>query len=315
MSVPRRLILCLLWLLPALPWPATARTLVTIDGSSSVYPITEAAAEDFQNLRERSVWVTIGISGTGGGFRKFCRGEIDIVNASRPVTQAEIRRCRKTGVEFLELPIALDALAVVVAPANPLAEIDVTQLRQIWEPAAQGRVMRWRDLDEGLPDRPLALYGPGSDSGSFEYFTAAVVGRARASRGDYTASEDDNLLVTGVATDEAALGYFGLAYYLRNRDRVRALAVRPSAGGAAVLPTPENVRAGRYRPLSRTLYIYVKRTAAKRPAVRDFVIYYLDHAAELVAEARYVPLDAAEYRAQRGRFLSLLAESAEGAGR
>ena len=310
MSVSARLFRCLLCLLPALPSITCARPLVTIDGSSSVYPITEAAAEEFQNLRQREVWVTVGISGTGGGFRKFCRGEIDIVNASRPVTDDETRRCRAHGVEFIELPIALDALAVVVAYGNPMTEIDVAQLRRIWEPAAQGKVMRWRDVDEGFPDRALSLYGPGSDSGSFEYFTAAIVGRPRASRGDYTASEDDNLLVTGVASDESALGYFGLAYYLRNRDRLRALAVRPSAGGRAVLPTPENVRAGRYRPLARSLYIYVKRDAARRPAVRDFIEFYLGHAAELVEEVRYVPLDAEAYRAGLGRFHDLLSGAA-----
>ncbi|MCB1908663.1 MAG: PstS family phosphate ABC transporter substrate-binding protein [Rhodocyclaceae bacterium] len=315
MSVSTRLFHCLLCLPCLLPGNLGARPLVTVDGSSSVYPITEAAAEDFQNLRRRTIWVTVGISGTGGGFRKFCRGEIDIVDASRPVTDEEARRCHANGIDFFELPIALDALAVVVAHDNPLGEIGVAELRRIWEPAAQGRIMSWRELGKGLPDRPLALYGPGSDSGTFEYFTAAIVGRARASRGDYTASEDDNLLVTGVAADPSALGYFGLAYYLRNADRVRALAVRPPAGGDAILPTPDNVRAGRYQPLTRRLFIYVKQDAARRQAVRDFVDFYLEHAAELVDEARYVPLDADHYRLLRARFRAQSIPAGDGGGR
>jgi len=304
LTLPSPLLPCLIGLLAALPSPAAARALVTIDGSSTVYPITEAVAEEFLRARERRTWVTIGISGTGGGFRKFCRGEIDIVDASRPITEAEQAECRAHGVDYLPIPVALDALTVVVGMDNPLREIDLAELRRIWAPEAQGRLTNWRQLGPDYPQRELKLYGPGPDSGSFEYFTAAVVGRPRASRGDYTASEDDNLLVTGVATDKGALGYFGLAYYLENQTRVRAVAVRPGPGQEAVLPTLDNVRQGRYRPLSRELFIYANRASTERDEVRDFISFYLERAADLVEEVRYVPLSQARYRASRARFLA-----------
>ncbi len=309
MTLPTPLLRCLIGLLAALPLPAAARALVTIDGSSTVYPITEAVAEEFLRARERRTWVTVGISGTGGGFRKFCRGEIDIVDASRPITEAEQAECRANGVDYLPIPVALDALTVVVGIDNPLREIDIAELRRIWAPEAQGQLTNWRQLGADYPQRELKLYGPGPDSGSFEYFTAAVMGRARASRGDYTASEDDNLLVTGVATDKGALGYFGLAYYLENQARVRAVAVRAGPGQEAVLPTLDNVRQGRYRPLSRELFIYANRASTARDEVRDFISFYLERAAELVEEVRYVPLSEARYRAGRARFL---AETASG---
>ncbi|MCB1888968.1 MAG: phosphate ABC transporter substrate-binding protein PstS family protein [Rhodocyclaceae bacterium] len=229
--------------------PSESRPLVRVDGSSTVYPISEAVAEEFQKAQGRSVWVTVGVSGTGGGFRKFCRGELDIVDASRPITPSEAAACRARGIDFMALPVALDALTVVVGRDNPVSEVTIDDLRRIWSPTSHGRVLHWRQLGPDFPDLPLKLYGPGTDSGSFEYFTEVVNGRPRSSRGDYTASEDDNLLVTGVASDPGALGYFGLAYYRENASRLKVLGVVPPGGGAPVLLTQGNVREGRYRPL------------------------------------------------------------------
>lgn len=287
------------------------RTLVRVDGSSTVYPITEAVAEDFQAAAGRRIWVTVGVSGTGGGFRKFCRGEIDVVNASRPITAAESESCRARGIDFMALPVALDALTVAVGRSSPVSEISVDELRRMWMPEAQGRVLRWRQVAERFPDLPLKLYGPGTDSGSFEYFTAAIVGRVRAARGDYTASEDDNLLVTGVATDRGALGYFGLAYYRENESRIKALAVVPAGGGDAVLPTVDNVRSGRYAPLSRQLYVYVNRHSASRREVRQFVEFYLRQASVLVQSVRYVPLEPSAYTAELASFQGWVASAGE----
>ncbi|MCB1957624.1 MAG: PstS family phosphate ABC transporter substrate-binding protein [Rhodocyclaceae bacterium] len=287
--------------------PSESRALVRIDGSSTVYPITEAVAEEFQKARERRTWVTVGVSGTGGGFRKFCRGELDIVDASRPITATETAACRASGIDYLALPVALDALTVVVGPRNPVSSITIAELRRIWAPEAHAQVLRWPQVNPHFPDLPLKLYGPGTDSGSFEYFTEAIVGRARASRSDYTASEDDNLLVTGVASDPGALAYFGLAYYRENAHRLKVLGIVPPEGGEPVLPSVDNVRAGRYRPLARSLYIYVNGRASTRPEVRDFVRYYLARAPELVDEVRYVPLAEARYAEVREAFEHWLA--------
>lgn len=313
LSAIRRGCASLLLCLPAAGCtPSESRALVRIDGSSTVYPITEAVAEDFQKVRQHRIWVTVGISGTGGGFRKFCRGELDIVDASRPITAGETAACRASGIGYLALPVALDALTVVVGPHNPVSSITIAELRRMWAPEAHAKVLRWPQLNPGFPDLPLKLYGPGTDSGSFEYFTEAIVGQARASRSDYTASEDDNLLVTGVASDPGAVAYFGLAYYRENTDRLKVLGVVPPEGGTPVMPTVENVRAGRYRPLSRSLYIYVNAHASARPEVRDFVRYYLARAPELVDEVRYVPLAAARYAEAREAFERWLAEAREG---
>jgi phosphate transport system substrate-binding protein len=268
---------------------------VQIDGSSTVYPITEAIAEEFQAANAGGARVTVGVSGTGGGFKKFCRGELDISNASRPIQQLEMEECAKAGIRYFELPIAFDALTVVVNPANPLSEISIDQLKRMWEPAAQGKVLRWNQVDPAWADAPLALYGAGSDSGTFDYFTEAVVGKAKSSRGDFTASEDDNTLVQGVAQDANAIGYFGYAYYADNQDKLKALAVAPQAGAAAVLPTRENVIGGTYQPLSRPLFIYVSEQAYARPEVKGFIDYYFANAARLADETRYVPLPDAAY--------------------
>jgi phosphate transport system substrate-binding protein len=275
-----------------------------IDGSSTVYPITEAVAEEFLQETGGRVQVTVGVSGTGGGFKQFCRGDIAINNASRPISKEERKACAENGVEFIELPVALDALTVVVNPGNAwIDSITVEQLKRIWQPAAQEKIVRWNQVDPAWPNAPLRLYGPGPDSGTFDYFTEVIVGREGASRGDYTASEDDNVLVQGVARDRNALGYFGYAYYDENRKVLKALAV-DDGPGPAVTPSAATARSGAYRPLSRPLFIYVSKKAAGRDEVVQFVDFYLspDHARPLVKEAGYVPLPDKVYREARQRF-------------
>jgi len=266
---------------------------IRIDGSSTVFPISEAVAEEFQKAH-RTMRVTVGISGTGGGFRRFCRGESDIQNASRPISTSEIEECRKAGIQYIELPVTFDALTVVVHPKSFLSDISVEDLRRIWEPAAQGKITRWNQVNPAWPDRPIKLFGPGTDSGTFDYFTEAVTGKSKASRPDFTASEDDHVLVVGVSRDVDAMGYFGLTYYLANRDRVRGLPISWK-GGRAVAPTAENVLNGSYQPLSRPLFIYVNAAALARPEVRSFVEFYNRHATKLAAEVGMVPLPARAY--------------------
>ena len=267
--------------------------IITIDGSSTVFPITEAMAEEFQKAN-RGIKVTVGIGGTGGGFKKFCRGETDISNASRPITAKEREDCKKNNVEYIELPVALDALTVMVNPRNDwVTEMTVAELKKIWEPEAQGKIVNWNQVRAGFPDRPLRLYGAGVDSGTYDYFTAAIVGKEHSSRGDFTASEDDNVLVQGIAGDINALGFFGLAYYLENTGKLKAVAIRPKEDSKAVLPSVESARDGSYQPLSRPIFIYVsKKSVDTKPEVATFVEFYLDkkNACNLVKEVGYVPL-------------------------
>lgn len=273
-----------------------AQPLVKIDGSSTVFPITEAVAEDFQKARKGAVRVTVGISGTGGGFKKFCRGEVDVTNASRPIKSSEMEECKKAGIRYVELPVAFDALTVVVNPKNPLKSIDVGDLKRMWSPDSQGKVGNWKQVNSAFPDQSLKLYGPGTDSGTFEYFTEAIVGKAKSSRGDYTASEDDNVLVQGVSRDVGGLGYFGFAYYFENKNKLKALSISPGPGKPAVAPSEEAVINGTYQPLSRPIFIYVSAKSAQRPEVKEFVEFYLKNATALVKEVKYVPLSAADYQ-------------------
>ena len=274
---------------------AHAQAMVKADGSSTVYPITEAVAEDFQKSKQNKIRVTVGISGTGGGFKKFCRGETDVSNASRPITKKEIEDCKAAGIQFIEMPVAYDALTVVVNPKNTWAKtMTVEQLKAIWEPAAQGKITNWKQVNPEWPDRPLKLYGPGADSGTFEYFTEAINGKSKATRGDFTASEDDNVLVQGVARDVGGRGYFGYAYYIENKDKVQAVAV--TAGGKApVAPSLETVVNGTYQPLARPIFIYVNAKAATRPEVKEFVEFYMKHGEKLAKEVKYVPLPSKAY--------------------
>jgi phosphate transport system substrate-binding protein len=273
---------------------AMAQT-VRIDGSSTVYPITEAVAEEFQKAKKGAVKVTVGISGTGGGFKKFCRGETDISNASRPITKSEMEDCKKAGVTYLEMPVAYDALSVVVNPKNTwLKQISIDELKKMWEPAAQGKITRWNQVNPAWPDREIKLFGAGADSGTFDYFTEAVTGKSKSSRGDFTASEDDNVLVQGISRDADAIGFFGYAYFAENKDKLRALPVTWK-GAQPISPSTETVINGTYQPLSRPIFIYVKAESAKRPEVREFIEYFNKNADKLVREVKYVPLPAAAY--------------------
>jgi len=273
---------------------------IMADGSSTVYPIAEAISEEFQNSQGGKVRVTVGLSGTGGGFKKFCRGEIDIANASRPILKAEMEACAATGIKYFEVPVAFDALTVVANPQNAfLTHITVEQLKKIWEPAAQGVIQTWDQVDPSWPKEKINLYGAGSDSGTFDYFTEAVVGRAKSSRGDYTASEDDNVLVQGVLQDKFALGYFGYAYYVENKDQLRALPISMDAATAGVAPSKETVINGSYKPLSRPLFVYVTEKAYQRPEVKAYFDFMLTEGAKLVDEVNFIPLPPAAYELAR----------------
>jgi phosphate transport system substrate-binding protein len=260
--------------------------MVTIDGSSTVFPISEAMAEEFQ-IANRGVRVTVGISGTGGGFKKFCSGEIDISDASRPIKQSEVELCRENGIDPMEIPVAWDGLTVVRNPANDWATcMTVDELKRVWQPGSS--ITRWSQVRSGWPEEEIKLYGPDTDSGTFDYFTKAIVGEEDASRDDYTASADDNVLVVGVAGDRGSLGYFGYAYYEESSDVLGAVAV--DNGEGCVLPDRETIETGTYAPLSRPMFIYTKAQALAKPQVRAFLQFYLDNATTLVSEVGYVPL-------------------------
>jgi phosphate transport system substrate-binding protein len=272
--------------------------IVKIDGSSTVYPVTEAVAEEFQKAKKQQVKVTVGISGTGGGFKKFCRGETDISDASRPILRKEMDDCKAAGIEYIELPVAFDALTVVVNPKNSfIKQMTVAELKKMWEPAAQGKIMTWNQVNPAWPNQPLKLFGAGADSGTFDYFTEAIVGKSKSSRGDFTASEDDNVLVQGVSRDVNALGFFGYAYYAENKDKLKSVPIVEKEGKPAVEPSEKSVIDGTYQPLARPIFIYVNTKALGRPEVKEFVQYYLTHGAKLSKEVKYVPLPERIYKA------------------
>ncbi len=276
---------------------------IAIDGSSTVFPISEAIAEEFQKSNKGAIRVTVGISGTGGGFKKFCRGETDVSNASRPISKEEIAACKAAGIEFYELPVAYDALTVVVNPKNTALKcISIADLKKMWEPGAQGKVATWKAVNDKWPDQPLKLFGPGADSGTFDYFTEAINGKTKASRGDYTASEDDNVLVTGISGDQNSIGYFGFAYYAADPTKLKALEIDWGKGEGCVKPSLETVIGGTYNPLSRPLFVYVSKKAAEKPEVKEYVTYALTNAAPLITEVKYVPLPADAYKMAKARF-------------
>ena len=272
---------------------AVEPSLLQIDGSSTVFPISEAVAEEFQRANP-DVRITIGVSGTGGGFQRFCRGETDISNASRPVQPVEIETCQAAGIGFIEVPIAYDGIAVVVNPANDWASsMTVAELQRLWEPAAQGEILHWNQVRASWPDREIHLYGPGVDSGTYDYFTDAVVGEEGSSRGDYTSSEDDNVLVQGIAGDELALGFMGLAYVTQNQERFKVVGVddeQADNGDGPIMASVASVADGTYQPLARPIFIYVARAAAERPEVQAFVDFHLSEGGPLVDEVGYVRL-------------------------
>ena len=275
---------------------------IEIDGSSTVYPIMEAAAEDFRALHPE-VRTTIGVSGTGGGFKKFARGETDISNASRPIKNEEAETAINNNIQFIELPIAYDGLAVVVNPNNNWVDkITVEELKKIWEPEAQNNIKKWNQIRPEWPDKEIHLYGPGVESGTYDYFTEAIVGKSHSSRGDFTASEDDNVLVQGISTDELALGFFGMAYYEENADKLKLVPVISPVDGEAVSPSIETVMNGSYQPLSRPLFLYVKKDAADREEIKAFVNYLLNDAQEMIKEVGYIPLEENTYDLVKKRF-------------
>lgn len=275
---------------------AFSQQVVKIDGSSTVYPISEAVAEEFQKAKKNAIKVTVGISGTGGGFKKFCRGETDVSNASRPITKKEMDECAKIGLKYYELPVAYDALTVVINPKSKITEMSVADLKAMWVPEAQGKITKWNQVNPAYPDAPLKLFGAGADSGTFDYFTEAIVGKAKSSRGDYTASEDDNVLVQGVQRDVNALGYFGFSYYTENKDKLKAVAIVNPKTGKAVMPSEKSVEDGSYNPLSRPVFIYISEAGYKKPEVKEFVEFYLKNAPTLIKEVKMVPLPAKAYK-------------------
>lgn len=283
------------------PVEAGQPDLIKVDGSSTVYLLTEAVAEEFQKAHHGKVRVTVGIAGTGGGFKKFCRGEIDIADASRPILKEEMALCQRNGIAYYELPIAFDALTVAVSPTNTwVTSMTIEELKKIWEPAAQGKITKWNQVRSDWPDAPLVLFGAGSDSGTFDYFTDAIVGKAKSSRGDYTASEDDNMLVQGIEKNKNALGYIPFAYYAAQMKKLKAVAIKGK--GEPVLPSAESILKGNYQPLSRPLFLYINEHAAKRPEVKGFVEYYLTEGPKLIAEVRSIPLADQAYGMARDRF-------------
>jgi phosphate transport system substrate-binding protein len=266
-----------------------------------VFPAVEAIAEEFQKANK--VKVTVGISGTGGGFKKFCRGETDMSNGSRPILKEEMEACRKAGVEYFELPLAFDALTVAVSPKNTFLQcISVADLKKIWEPGAQGKITTWNQINPAWPAQPMKLFGAGADSGTFDYFTEATVGKAKSSRGDFTASEDDNVLVKGIEGDVNSLGYIPYAYYAAEQKKLKAVAVDWGKGQGCVAPSMESVVAGKYNPLSRPLFIYVSKKAAERPEIKAFVEFAMTKGPALVKEVKYVPLPESAYKFGLERF-------------
>lgn len=279
---------------------------IKIDGSSTVFPITQAVAEEFQI--ERGGRVTVGVSGTGGGFKKFCRGEIAISGASRPIKSTEVEACKSAGIDFIELPIAYDGIAVVVnKSADWVDQLTVEELKTMWSPEAEGKITRWSQIRDGWPDKKMQLLGPGVDSGTYDYFTKAIVGKEHSSRGDFAPNEDDNVLVHGVSTGPGALGYFGYAYYAENKDKLKLVPInggKADNGDGAILPSPETVSNGQYQPLSRPIFVYVSTKAMDRPEVSAFIDFYLDQGRALVAEIGYIPLPEAAYQLVSKRFTS-----------
>ncbi|MBC7451205.1 MAG: PstS family phosphate ABC transporter substrate-binding protein [Cytophagales bacterium] len=278
---------------------------VKIDGSSTVFPISEAVAEEFEKAN-KGIKVTANASGTGAGFKKFIRNEIDISGASRPIKASEDKDCAANKIEYIEVPVAYDGLAIVVSKENTWVDfLTVAELKKLWEPSAKGTITHWDQVRTGWPHEKINLYGAGTESGTFDYFTEAIVGEAKSCRTDYTASEDDNGLVSGVAGDKYALGYFGYAYFFENQDKLKIVPIddqNDANGKGAVTPDEKTIVDGSYQPLSRPLLIYVNKASAARPEVASFVHYYIDNATTLVPETGYVPLSPEAYKLVKARF-------------
>ncbi|MFN2223133.1 MAG: PstS family phosphate ABC transporter substrate-binding protein [Candidatus Promineifilaceae bacterium] len=273
--------------------------IIAVDGSSTVFPIAEAVAEEFGKTHK--VRVTIGVSGSGGGFKKFCKQETAVSNASRPIKASEVKLCAENGVEYIELPVAYDGIAVVVhKDADWVDHMTVEELKKLWSPEAQGKITKWNQIRTDWPDKEIHLFGPGVDSGTYDYFTEAIVGKEHSSRGDFTSSEDDNVLVQGIATDPGALGFFGLAYYTENRDKLKVVPIE--GGGGPIAPSLQTVGDGSYQPLSRPLFVYVNKQAAERKEVQAYIAYFLNQGRPLVKEVGYIPLPDRAYQLAQERF-------------
>ena len=280
---------------------------IKVDGSSTVFPISEAVAEEFENVN-KGIKITANASGTGAGFKKFIRNEIDITGASRPIKESEDKECKEKNIEYLEIPIAYDGLAVVVSKENTWVDfLTIAELKKMWEPSAKGTITHWDQVRKGWPHEKINLYGAGTESGTFDYFTEAIVGEARSCRTDYTASEDDNGLVSGVAGDKYSLGYFGYAYFYENQDKLKLVPIddqKDDNGKGPILANKETIVNGTYQPLSRPLLIYINKESSKRPEVANFVNYYIDQAPTLVPETGYVALSSEAYKLVKARFTS-----------
>jgi len=271
------------------------RGVVSLDGSSTVFPISEAVAEEFLAVAPR-VRVTVGVSGTGGGFKKFLASETDINDASRTIKESERMEAEANGIDYLEIPVAFDGLSVVVNKNNDWVDfLTVQELQMIWQPGSM--VDSWDDIRPNWPAESIRLYGPGTDSGTFDYFTEAVNGESGASRPDYTASEDDNVLVQGIAGDENAMGFFGYAYYIENNDKLKVVPI--DGGNGPVTPTPTTINNGTYSPLSRPIFIYLNTASLARQEVKAFVEFYLESAGQLASEVGYIALPEDMYQASR----------------
>ncbi len=285
---------------------AHAAELIKADGSSTVFPISEAVAEEFQKTEKGKTKVTVGISGTGGGFKKFCGGETDISDASRPIKPTEVELCKKNGIEYIELPVAYDGLAVMVNLKNNWVDyMTVKELKKIWEPEAQGKIKKWNQIRANWPDKEIRLFGAGVDSGTYDYFTEAIVGKEHSSRGDFTSSEDDNVLVQGIGGDTLALGFFGVAYYEHNKDRIKLVAIddeNDANGKGPILPEYDNVIKGTYQPLARPLFIYVSKKSADKPEIKRFIDFYMKNSGKLSKEVGYIALPEKAYELGLKRF-------------
>ena len=283
-----------------------AAQIIKIDGSSTVYPITEAVAEEFQKIEKGKTRVTVGISGTGGGFKKFCNGETDISNASRPIKPTEVELCKKNSIEYIELPVAYDGIALMINPKNNwVSHMTVKELKKIWEPGAQGKIKKWNQIRTAWPDKEIHLFGAGVDSGTYDYFTEAIVGKEHSSRGDFTSSEDDNVLVQGISTDVLSLGFFGMAYYENNKDKLKLVGIddeNDANGKGPILPTYDNILKGIYQPLSRPIYIYLSKKSADKSEIKRFTEYYMKSGADLSKEVGYIALPDKAYELALKRF-------------
>src|SRR3990172_5563483 len=283
-----------------------AAPVIKIDGSSTVYPITEAVAEEFQKIEKGKTRVTVGISGTGGGFKKFCNGETDISNASRPIKPTEVELCKKNSIEYIELPVAYDGIALMINPKNNwVRHMTVKELKKIWEPAAQGKIKKWNQIRTAWPDKEVHLFGAGGDSGRYVYFCEAIVGKEHSSPGGFTSSEEDNVLVQGISTDVLSLGFFGMAYYENNKDKLKLVGIddeNDANGKGPIFPTYDNILKGIYKPLSRPIYIYLSKKSADKPEIKRFAEFYMKSGADLSKEVGYIALPDKAYELALKRF-------------